>query len=538
MNIKFEYDMVIFNGVIYSIDPNESIYESAGVKNGRIVALGEFNQIKNCIGENTTVVDLKGKTVLPGFIDAHSHILIFGVNLMNINASTPPNESIEKIQNIVKKKSLEKGTREWIIGWGYDDTKLKDKRHPNRWDLDKATLDRPVVITRQCGHTLTANSKALEIAGINSKTQDPEGGKIERDPVSGEPTGVLHEKAKDLVNHCIPPYTIDDLTNALILAGEKYTMEGITSTHEAALGFTNGENEFIAFHEAKKNAKLPVRIYLMIVDTYIDDLIKIGIKTGYGNNELKFGPIKLFVDGGFSGKTAAVEEPYIDDYKKGILVLTQNEINKKVEKAHMEGFQLAVHAIGDRAINATLNAFERALRNKPVSNHRHRIEHCTLADPSIQDRIKKLGIIPVPQPAFLYYLGDSYKKNIGEKRMRWVFPINSFLNKGLKVPGSSDRPVVNGSPLQGIKSAITRNTLAGKIISPEEKISILEAIKMYTIYPAYAAFEENIKGSIEIGKFADMIVLSNNIFEMLPDDIPSIEIEKTIIGGRIVYEKR
>lgn len=532
------FDMVLMNGKLISCDSQNRTYDAMGVCNDKIVFLGSNDEIEKGINSETKVIDLKGKMVVPGFIDAHNHMVSYGINLMNVNASSPPNETVEEILVKIGEKAKEVPEGQWIRAWGYDDLKLKDKEQLDRWKLDSVAPNHPVMVMRQCLHTCVLNSMGLKIANINKETNDPVGGKIERNPGNGELTGVFRETAVDLIKKVVPEYTKEELREALKKAGQEYLKDGITGIHEAGIGFLqDGTDEFNAYQDVKKYGELPIRVNWMVMEQYVDELITLGIRSGFGNNEMRFGPIKMFLDGALSVKTAAMLEPYPgEEDNKGILTMSQEEVDSKVEKAHKAGLQITAHALGDGAVDQLLNAYEKALEKYPRLDHRHRIEHCGIVNPSIIERMKKLDVIPVPQAGFIYFIGDCFEENLGKECLGRTYALKSFLDAGLIVPGSSDRPVVPATPLQGISSALARKTLKGDVLAPEQSIEIQDALKMYTINSAYASFEEDIKGSLEIGKLADMVVLDEDIFETNPEEIANVKILKTIIGGKVVYD--
>jgi hypothetical protein len=526
-------DLVLMNGKIITVDKEDSIEEAVAVKDGRIEAIGKNSEIRQFIGKRTLAIDLAGRAVLPGFNDAHNHLVEFGLNLAELDCRTPPVASIEEIVQLVRDRAAEVAPGTWIKGWGYDHTRLKERRHPSRTDLDRAAPDNPVVVKRTDGHMCVVNSLALEKAGITKDTPDPPGGHIVKDTQTGEPTGLLQETAQDLVKEKIPPPTLDQIKEGIRLACRTYLAEGITSAQEAGVG----PEEIRAFIEMQKSGDLPIKVYMMLKAEYLKDILKLGIYSGFGNDRLKIGPIKIFMDGSMGGRTAALYSPYESDPSAyGILRQTQEQLDEQVKASHDAGFQVAIHAIGDRAIDVTINAIERALKENPRKNHRHRIEHCGLATPELRRRIKELGIVAVPQPPFIYALGDSFKANLGVQRMESTYPFRSFIDEGVLTAAGSDRPVVVGAPLVGIWSAVNRQTASGDTLSPEQRISALEAIRLYTINGAYASFEEDKKGSIEPGKAADLVVVSSSPLDVPPSRIRDLKVEITIVDGKVMYQ--
>lgn len=526
-------DLVLMNGKIMTIDKDDSIEEAVAIKNGRIEAIGKNHEIRQFIGNRTRVIDLVGKAVLPGFNDAHNHLVESGLNLAELDCRTPPIASIEEIIQLVRDKAskVEPGT--WIKGWGYDHTRLRERRHPSRMDLDRAAPHNPVLVRRTDGHMCVVNSRAIEIAGITKDTPDPPGGHIVKDPQTNEPSGLLQETAQNLVKERIPPPTLDQIKEAIRLACQIYLAEGITSTQEAGVG----PEEIRAFIEMQKSGDLPIKVYMMLKVDYLKDILKLGIYSGFGNDRLKIGPIKIFMDGSMGGRTAALYSPYENDSSAyGILRQSQEELDEQVKVSHGAGFQVAIHAIGDRAIDMTINAIERALKENPRGNHRHRIEHCGLATPQLRKRIRDLGIVAVPQPTFIYALGDSFEANLGVERMGSTYPMRSFIDDRILVAASSDRPVVIGSPLVGIWSAVNRQTANGNTLAPEQRISASEAIRLYTINSAYASFEEDKKGSIEPGKAADLAIISSSPVDVPSERIRDLKVETTIVDGKVMYQ--
>lgn len=529
-------DIILINGDVQTLDRVNTTAGAVAVRGGKIAAVGASRDIKALAGPNTKVIDLRGKTLLPGFIDAHNHMISFGVKLSQINCQDGPVDSIARMQQEIARQAGEKPAGEWITCWGYDDTKLKEKRHPTRVDLDQAAPYHPVVCLRTCGHITVANSKALELAGVTAGTPNPAGGEIVRE--GGVANGLLLENAQDLVKKVCPAPGADELRMAVKRAGAVFNSEGITGVHEAGAGFTfPGPCEVQAYQNALNQGDLTVRVYMMVYTDLLDELAKLGFFTGFGNDMLKIGCFKMFLDGGIGGKTAAMEDPYLGTGSRGIIYESGESLTSRMRRAHLAGFQLAVHAIGDRAINMLLEAYETILRDHPRRDHRHRIEHFTLSSPSFIDRARKLNLIPVPQAGFIYYLGESWLENLGRERVKNAFPLKKMLEAGMFPPASSDRPVTPGKPLKIIEAAVLRQTTAGRAIEPDQSVPVEQALRMYTNYAAYASFEENLKGSIEAGKLADFVVLGDSPFRVPPGEISSIPVEMTMVGGRVVYRK-
>ncbi len=515
-------DLVLMKGDVYS--PREGV-TSIAIYKDRIIKLGSEEEIVPYIGPNTRVIDLKGKVVLPGFIDAHIHLSYFGFSLEQLDLRGI--KSIEELKKTVMEKIKSAEKDEWIIGRGWDQELFVEKRYPSRWDLDEVAPDNPVFLKRVCGHVVVVNSKALEISGITKDTKDPPGGRIDRDE-QGEPTGILRENAIDLVRSKIPPPTLNELKIALWKAIQKAVSTGITSVHFICSDMF--PEELQALQLLRKEGKLLLRVYLIAPYMFLDRLREIGIMNGFGDSMLRIGGIKLFADGSLGGRTAALEEPYADKPSEvGVLVHSPEELKRMIAEVHSSGLQAAVHAIGDRAIRVVLDAIESAIGNSP-GDHRHRIEHASVINPELLKRMKALRVVAVCQPHFI--VTDFWAKDrVGPERAKWVYALKS-LKENLVVAGSSDCPVEPVDPLKGIWAAVTR-----PFLPKEEKLSVEEAIDIYTKGGAYASFEEDEKGIIEEGKLADLVVLSDNPIKVDPDRIKDIEIEMTIVGGKIVYTK-
>ncbi len=528
-------DLIFINGDVHTLDQAGSQAEAVAVRDGKIVAVGTTAEVGAKATAKTEVIDLKGKTLLPGFIDAHNHMVMYGLKLTDIDCQGGKIRSIADLTEEVGRRVKRLAPGEWIGGWGYDDTKLAEKRHPTRWDFDKVAPDNPVACDRICAHMMVVNSKALELAGISRETADPVGGEIFRDG-SGEPTGVLKDTAGDLIKKIIPVPSVHKIREGIKQAGQLFNRDGVTGVHEAGAGFTiPGPYEVRAYQQAFHNGDLSVRVYMMVYTDLIDELAELGFYTGFGNDYLKIGSFKMFLDGNIALKGAAVETPYVDG-TKGLMRETEESLTEKMRKIHRAGFQIAIHAIGDRASNTVLNVYEKILQEYPRRDHRHRIEHFILTTPAHIERAKKLAVIPVVQPGFIYYNAEGWIKNLGEERVeKQGYPLRDMLAAGLTPPASTDCPVIPISPLRGIETAVARQICTGRVIAAGQAITVDQALRMYTNYSAYASFEENIKGSIEVGKLADFAVLGASPYRVKVTEIASIPVLMTVVGGKIVY---
>lgn len=539
-------DLILTGGNIITINAKLPRAEAIAVKHGRILALGSSTDVDQFRGSRTEVIELNDRTVLPGFNDAHNHMANYGLQLQMVSLKYPKVQTIPDVVQALRARAAAQPPGTWVKGAGYNNNKLPGGRHPTCWDLDQVSTEHYVYIRHTSGHMCVVNNKALAHIGVAKDTPDPEGGRIERD-AKGESTGLLQEKAQELVAEQFYPYPAETIVAALKAANDVYLSEGITSHSEAGVGYLS-DLELLAYQVAVQQGKLNIRSNLMIM---ADRLLHIegapnesflglsqGIRTGWGDDMLRIGPIKMFFDGSLIGKTAAMQEGYTTDPDNiGFYATPEETIRDWIMRGHRSGWQLAIHAIGDRAITYILDCYATALKELPRPDHRHRIEHCGVVNPHLMDRIKALGVLPIPQQHFIGELGEGFRACIGPERTRWCYPMRSFLDLGIPIPGSSDRFVVKGAPLLGIHDAVNQKTDAGSDYVPEEKITPEEAIRCYTLNSAFASFEEKIKGSIEAGKLADFTILGADPTVVDPKEIAQIPVQGTVIEGALLFEK-
>ena len=515
-------DLALINGNIITINPSKPQAQAVAIKDNRIVKVGTNREIKALIKKGTKVIDLNGKTVVPGLIDTHIHMAGFGKALTEINLRGV--QSIKKMQNKLKERVEKTEEEEWILGRGWDQDRLKDKRYPTRWDLDKVSPNNPVVLTRVCGHICAVNTRALKKAGITEETTPPPGGEIDKDSKTDEPTGILRENAMDLVHDVKPGISEPQLMKACRLACRKAVEAGLTSVH----WIINSEAEIRTIQKLRAQKKLPLRVYILIPVGFLDHLIGLGLSTGFGGDMVRIGGVKIFADGSLGARTAALHASYSDDPStKGMMLYREEKLEELIMKAHRAGLQLAIHAIGDQAVDVVLTALEETLKEIPREDHRHRVEHASVLSETLIRRMKKLGVIASVQPHFVvsdFWVAD----RLGPKRARWTYPFKTLIGEGVPTVGGSDCPVEPIRPLLGIQAAVSRKSF------PEEQISVDKALRMYTIDAAFASFEEDAKGSIEAGKLADLVVLSRDPRRLPLDEIKNIVVEMTFVGGRMV----
>ncbi|MET3576133.1 amidohydrolase [Bhargavaea ullalensis] len=530
-------DIVFQNGEVITVNERDEVCEAVAVAGNRIVAVGSDKEMSDWIGPDTEVVNLGGKTLMPGIIDAHLHFVLYGLNQMNISCKQPEMDSVANVLKALQKRASETPAGEWVRAWGFNESAVSEERYPTREELDAVSAEHPIIIARTCSHIGIANSKALELAGIEAETPDPPGGIIERNP-DGSLTGRLIENAYMAFN-AAARYSTEELAQAMQLAQQQFFEKGITSVHEAG---AFDEESYRMMQLASGDGDLKLRIYAMIgtlndCRTFTLNMMESGVVTGTGNDRFKIGPAKLFLDGSSTGPTIATREGYTSDPDDhGILVYSDDEVYEVLGEAHRRGYQLTVHAQGDRAVEQYLDVIERALKEHP-RKHRHRIEHAGVTPPDLQKRMKELGVIPIPNPPFPYEFGETYFQHYGE-RTEFMYPARDFLDLGIPCAAGSDAPVTTVEPMIGLHTAVNRKTAAGNDFGIRQRVSLLEAIRMYTYNAAYASFDEQKKGSLEAGKLADLIVLDRAILKEPAHRIKEARVEMTMIDGEKVFERK
>ncbi|MBN1222795.1 MAG: amidohydrolase [Candidatus Aminicenantes bacterium] len=525
-------DFAVINGKIYTADAHDRFVEGIAAKNGIIVAAGSNEEVKKRIGSSTHVLDAEGRLVTPGFIDAHCHFASGGESLMTLVFRGI--DSVKEIQAMVSAKAddLPPGTP--IFGSQFDHTLFPGQKWPTKQDLDVAAPDNPVVIERVDGHSVWVNSLALEQSGIRRETPDPFGGEIVRDSKKGEPTGILKESAMELIKVRKPEASSSP---------EENIKRGLA--HAARLGITGIQTsasleELEIYRRLDHQGDLTLRVYGWLPYERIDEYIRKGIRQGVGDDMVKAGFLKIFVDGTISSSTALLFEPFSDEPDKtGLAQYEEEELYALVEKAHRNGYQVGMHAIGDKAVHWALNAVERTQRKHGVKGLRHRIEHVSVLHPDDVPHFKELGVIPSMQPTFCTTDLMYCERRFGQERCKGIYVWKSLIESGAPPAFGTDWPVEPLDPMRGLYSALTRKSIDFEVPEggwfPDQCLTIIEAIKCYTRNAAFASFEENFKGSLEAGKLADMVVLSKDLFAIAPEEILKTRVLFTILGGKIVY---
>lgn len=521
-------ELVLVNGRVLTQDDAAPTATAFAIKDGRFLAVGSDDDIRHLAApERTQVIDAGGMCVLPGFIDAHSHPSGVGVDeLKNVNTNLG---SIAKIQDALRAKAAQTPPGEWVVGFMYDDTKLSEGRPLNRKDLDAVSTEHPIVVGHRGGHTGVYSSAAFRTAGVTAATPDPYGGQFYRE--NGELTGKVAERARGVFD--VPDTsTREERAQGVALICKKMNAAGLTSVHQTG----TYPDDFTAYQDAYAAGDLTFRMYAMARGPSYPALRDAGVRTGLGDDMLRVASVKYAVDGSASERTMAMSTPYEgrpDDY--GILTMTQEEIHDRVEEAHRAGWQVAIHANGDVAIDRVLNAYERVQKLWPRDDSRHRIEHCTLVNPSLLQRIKDAKVIPVPFYTYVYFHGEKWA-DYGAEKLEWMFAHKSFLDYGIPVAPGSDHPPGPYEPLMALTSMVTRTDYAGRVWGPSQRITLDQALKIITVNGAYASFDEHRKGTITAGKLGDFVVLERDPHDVDPSEVIDVKVARTVLGGRTVYE--
>ncbi|RFU42102.1 amidohydrolase [Actinomadura logoneensis] len=522
--------------------PERPVVRRIGVHHGRIVGVDE--ELDGVRARRT--VSLDGACVVPGFNDAHNHMVLFGMSRTEIDLATPPMRTVEDVYAAVAERARTQPPGTWIVGSGYDQNKIG--AHPHRDGLDAVAPDHPVWLRHTSAHMSVANSRALTAALDGVPV--PEGGRVATDP-DGRPNGLLEEQAQMLLRRLRYPFPEEQIVRAIGAASERYLSEGITTCTEAGIGrgwIGHSPVEGAAYQVARERGLLGVRVRLMVASDSARELerepgqppangIDLGFRTGFGDAWLRLGAMKIFADGSLIGRTAAM----CCDFKgeagnSGYLQMDAEALRERILRAHAGGWQVATHAIGDRAIDIVLDAYAEAQARLPRRDPRHRIEHCAVTRPDQLGRLAELGVVPVPQATFVGQIGDGMRAALGEAREPWCYRQRSFVDAGLTVPGSSDRPVAQGSPLLGIHHMVNRRTLSGALLGPDETVSPLDALAAYTRGSAYAGFDEHQMGTIAPGHLADLAVLDDDPTAVDPARIRGIKVLATMVDGEFAYQ--
>ena len=526
-----DHGQLYFNGVIRTMDAACPVAEAVAGRNGNIIAVGAKSTCVTALEKGYEPVDLQGTVVLPGFIDTHLHpvLLIF----FALNCDLGGAKSMGDLQHRLREALLKKSGDSWLVGLNFDEQNMREKRAPDRHDLDRVSPDRPVVVIKHDGHSVFASTRAIEAAGVTASTQAPEAGIIERE-ADGYPSGVFREMAAQLILNAMPMPELSVLVDGARQTFNRLASLGLTSlgvvlqTGDEGPAGSAGAFDVPAMQLFLEHC--PQSLYSLLITSDVNGLDGLkGSALNSGANRL--GGIKLFADGTFGSSTAYMREPFSDNpHKQGMLMHPPEELYLRMAAAHNAGWQVCIHAIGDAANDLCVELYARLFKEHPRKGCRHRIEHASIMDQKTMRELSRLGIVISTQPMFIHSEKDWLRRRLGDERCKTVYSFRSFLDAGIKVAGASDAPIESQDVLHAIQCCLTREGF-----EPHQCVSVEEAVRMYTLDAAYAQFEDGIKGSIAPGKRADLVALSDDPFKVQPDKIRDIKVLRTVVGGETVY---
>ena len=524
-----EPETVLYNGNIWTVDETQPRAQAVAISGGRFVAVGSNDEVLRLATARTRKIDLAFKSVLPGFNDAHAHPVQSGVE--HLRKVACDKDSIEKIQAALHERASQTPPGQWVLGFLYDDGKTP--RPLNRHDLDAAVPDRPVLVQHRGGHTAFVNSLALQLAQVTEQTPDPPSGRLEHD-AAGHLTGFVGDAAVRLFFKLIPgTYTREDFRQGAALISKLFLSKGVTSACDA-----DATPEAVqGYQDARDAGELGMRVYCHISAGSLDHFMAAGIHTGFGDEWVRIGGVKQYADGSISERTAWLSQPYIgiaNNYV-GLQLASRDELYETGRKAHAAGWQLATHANGDLAIDRILGVYEQIQKELPRKDPRFRIEHCTLLTDSLIQRMRALQVIPAPFSCYVYFHGD-VMHFYGKERTQHMFPMRSFLDAGLRPTDSSDYTASPSHPMMWLQSQLTRTDMQGNAWGANQRITLPEAVRCGTVNGAYAAFEEDRKGAMQPGYFADLVVLSQDPFKADPSELLKIQVERSMVEGSWKYQ--
>lgn len=511
-------DLILKNADIITVDPVQPRAQAVAVKGAKILFVGANDRLSDLQGAGTRVIDCGGKTITPGFIDAHCHIFSNIRKLLSVDLSVPEIKSIADIKAAIKKQADKTPAGQWINATDYNEFTLAEKRHPTRWDLDEVAPKHPVVLSHRGLHACVLNSRGLELAKINAATPEPPGGFIARDIATGEPNGLLVEMLAYIREQVLPPISDAELDRGIQLADRQYVSMGLTSLGDAT--YVNDMRRWERYRHFKQAGLLKSRVYMMCGIETIQEFRAAGMQWWQGDESLRLGAMKI-----------------VPSMITDTLHPAKEELVARILEAHGAGFQVAIHAVQQKLVAAVIEVYEEVKRRAgDFTARRHRLEHCAECTPDLQALLQKLGLLVTTHPSFAYYSGDRYLATVAPELIPHLYPIRALRDFGLHLAAASDSPVVNNNPIMGFYGGVHRLTSSGQRISPEQTVTAADILKMYTINAAYQSHEENIKGSLTPGKLADMVVLSGNPLRTPAAQLQDLRVEMTVIGGEIVWQ--
>jgi predicted amidohydrolase YtcJ len=510
--------LILENANILTCDDRQPRAQALSAFEGRIGQVGLNRDIQSLKTKNTRIIDCQGKTLVPGFNDAHCHFFSALRQLFSLDLNPVAVHSIADIQSAIRRKIQYVPSGTWISGADYNEFYLEEKRHPNRADLDIAAPDHPVILTHRSMHACVLNSLAMQIVGINNESEEPPGGIIDRDLKSGEPNGILFEMLPWVQKRIQSPLSSQEYYWGIAELNKRNLEVGITSFCDATL--TNNVAQFETFSELIDKGLIQSRVNLMLGADQLPQALTSPDLATSNPTSLNTGILKIVIS-----------------QATGQMQPDQNELNHLVLESNRNDFQVAIHAVEKNSVEAAVTALEQAQRHLALKDWRNRIEHCSECPPELVTRIARLKAVVVTQPAFLFYQGDRYLHQVPSETQPFLYPFKSLSDAGVVLAGSSDSPVVSNNPLMGIYSAAARRAESGQILASEQRLTAQRALEMYTLGSAYAGFEENEKGSLAVGKLADIVMLSDNPLTCPLEAIKNIRVEMTILGGKVVWER-
>ena len=511
-------DLLLYNANVVTLERDIPRAQVVAVSQGRITWVGYATDISRLKGSFTRAIDCQGMTLVPGFIDAHCHLLALASSLTAVDCGPDKVTSMPQIVKAISRRARATPQGNWIRAYGYDHLLLSEKRHPNRWELDSATPNHPVRLEHRTGHACVLNSSALSAAGITKETPDASDGMIMRDEASGEPTGLLLEMHRYLKERFRSEKDEEIFLEGVHRANELLLSVGVTSVQDT--GPVNDHRRWHTFKRLKQNGHITPRITMMLGTERLTGAREHGVVPDLGDDDLNVGGVKLML----TLTTGSLQPP-------------REELQKIATMVHREGFQLAVHAVEQQAVEVAEKAISLAQLEYPMPDPRHRIEHCSECPPLLAQRLRECGVVVVTHPGFIFHSGDRYFSQVEEETLPHLYPLATLFQKGVPLAAGSDAPVTSPNPLLGIYAAVTRCTSSRCILSSEQRVSVMEALKMHTLGGAYASFQEGLKGSIQVGKLADMVLLTQDPTSPGPEMIKDVGVAMTVVGGRVVWER-
>ena len=504
-------DLLLRGGRILTLNPTRPVAEAVAIAAGRILAAGAERELDSLVSPRTQKVSCAGCTILPGFIDAHLHLFSWASRFCGVDLSAA--RSIPEIHRLLAKRVPDLSPGEWLRGYGYDEFFLGEKRHPTRQDLDLFSPDSPVILRHRTGHAAVLNSVGLRQAGIDRHFVPSAGGSVERDPYSGEPTGVVYE-LEPFLRTILPPLSTHDFEAGIKRANTELLRHGVTSFHDASAG--NTLEDLLVFRRLSSAGMLSSRATVMVGITALPQIVEAGLAPFSGDEHVRLGSVKIMLH-----------------EHRGELYPPAEDLADMVLRAHGHGFQVALHAVEEGPICAALAAIEQAQMRFPRTNHRHRLEHCALCPPPFIDKLAETGSAVVMQPGFLYFYGEKYVTEVDADLHSWLYRTKSLLAQGVPVAGSSDCPIAPLAPLISIQAAISRRSQSGILVNPGDCLSLDEALSLFTSAGAWVGFEEAQKGKIMPGMLADFVVLEGDLTTAPVEQIGSLKVAMTVVGGKV-----